>query len=382
MPGQRHSIALAAALAASACTGTTVVADKLDVLFVIDNSNTMREKQAALSAALPSFTNRLAAAFGELPSLHVAVISTDVGVESAVAPGCSTVGDDGLLQTTPRIAGCTPPNDHYIIDLPGPTGTRVRNYDGDLPNTIACIASLGIGGCQVEQPLEALKRALDGRHPENDGFLRNDARLLVIILTDEDDCSLTDPSILDPKGGITTSFPCFQEGVRCDPDAPAELGEKSDCAPRDNSTHAAHVDDYVTFLQGLKPDPHDIVVTTISGDPTPVVVGLSPLALPELEASCSGPTGSAAPAVRLAGFVSEFGALGKSSSICSGSLDQALSTAIAATCDCTVTTGDRSYYACDSGTGVGLLPIFASVAIAVGRRRRLSQSRLDPERRR
>ena len=47
-------------------------------------------------------------------------------------------------------------------------------------------------GCGIEGTLEVLRRALDGRHPENAGFLRDDALLLVVFVTNEDDNSPVD----------------------------------------------------------------------------------------------------------------------------------------------------------------------------------------------
>src|SRR5262245_681481 len=52
----------------------------LDLLFVIDNSNSMMEEQAALASALPRFVDALSGAAGGLPNLHVGVISADVGI--------------------------------------------------------------------------------------------------------------------------------------------------------------------------------------------------------------------------------------------------------------------------------------------------------------
>ena len=67
-----------------------------------------------------------------------------------------------------------------------PGGTREVNYTGKLEDALSCISHVGDAGCGFESPLEAIKRALDGRHPENAGFLRPGAFLAVVILTDED----------------------------------------------------------------------------------------------------------------------------------------------------------------------------------------------------
>jgi hypothetical protein len=327
----------------------------------------MAEKQGALVAALPTFVDRLERSFDGLPSLHIGVISTDVGVEGIEIQGCSTSGDDGILQRTPRIGGCRPPTDPYISDVVLADGARSRNYTGDLANEIACIVPLGVGGCQIEQPLEAIRRALDGRHAANIGFLRDDARLAVVLITDEDDCSLSDPTILG-EHTPPTSFSCFQHGVRCEPDDATTRGEKSGCVPRADSSYLGDVGMYVAFLSGLKADPADITVVEIAGNPDPVVVGDSLLGAPQLQSSCRGELGDAVPAIRLRSFVNAFG--GGAASICASDFDAALTEVISTLCDCSVSTQDESFYACDAGPGAGGTLILLSIVFTRRRGRR------------
>ena len=153
------------------------------MLFVVDNSSSMGAEQARLTRAFESFVVDLEGAAGSLPSLHVGVVSTDVGIAPFLAEACAGNGDEGRLQSVPRTLGCVPPSGSFIIDAESRDGTRVRNYSDTLANTFACIAPLGIGGCGFEQPLESLKRALDGSICENAGLLRANARLVLVILT-------------------------------------------------------------------------------------------------------------------------------------------------------------------------------------------------------
>ena len=99
-----------------------------------------------------------------------------------------------------------------------PGGGRHINYSGTLPDALSCISSVGDAGCGLEAPLEAMKRALDGSHPENAGFVRRGALLAVVILTDEDDCS-ADPALFGrpPVAADSRDFTCAQEAYLCDP---------------------------------------------------------------------------------------------------------------------------------------------------------------------
>ena len=53
-------------------------------------------------------------------------------------------------------------------------------------------------------------------------FFRPEANLAIVILADEDDCSLLDPALLGTSAelGPLSAFRCFEHGVVCDPDAP------------------------------------------------------------------------------------------------------------------------------------------------------------------
>ncbi|MBW2462818.1 MAG: hypothetical protein JRH11_14295, partial [Deltaproteobacteria bacterium] len=91
----------------------------LSLLFVIDDSESMAEEQAAFAAGLPPMLRALTSGdldgdgghdFSPIVSLRVGVISTDMGTAGFEHPTCnaSDLGDDGLLLTAgdPSIAGC------------------------------------------------------------------------------------------------------------------------------------------------------------------------------------------------------------------------------------------------------------------------------------
>jgi len=100
--------------------------------------------------------------------------------------GCAGDVDTGMLVNTSDRAGCP-------TAFPGRVFTF---HPGDPPSAdelasdVACIAAVGTHGCGIEQPLEAMRVALD--MPD---FHRDDAVLGVIIVTDEDDCSHAGPRI-------------------------------------------------------------------------------------------------------------------------------------------------------------------------------------------
>ncbi len=190
----------------------------LDILFLVDNSFSMLDEQRALADALPDFFDRLGA-FG-LPSIHVGVISPDLGGFDGAIPICQGHGDGGALQVTPRIEGCQPPSPEPWIRDTRSGNIRLTNYQGTLAESFACIGQLGTQGCGFEQHLAAIERATSPDHVGNAGFLRSDAKLAVIILADEDDCSASDRRLFewqdDPELGPPGSFRCSEFGLRCD----------------------------------------------------------------------------------------------------------------------------------------------------------------------
>ena len=306
--------------------------EAIDILFVIDNSGSMQNDQYALvSAAGQQLFAQLEVELGGMPDLHLGVVSTDLGAGPYPISGCTGTGDNGIFQSARGDAApvdCTGPTDSYIVDIDDGAGGRIRNYDPvqGLAGTFSCIGRLGITGCGFEQPLEAMRRALDGTNPENAGFLRDDAFLLVVLLTDEDDCSAFDTAMFDTAStmpddplGALSSFRCFEYGVRCDPDNPRTLGAKQDCVTRDDSPYMTPVDDFAAFLATQKTDPSLVMLAGIVPPPGPVaVVGAQETGNPVLGEACTPPPipcppeepdcsqGPVQPAVRLDAIIHSF----------------------------------------------------------------------------
>jgi hypothetical protein len=303
----------------------------LDILFVVDDSGSMyRQQQLLVTEADASLFGELAFENdGVLPNLHVAVTSTSVqlGAYSDLG-GCQAQDvDDGrfLGGASCNIDGT------FLTDVDDGAGGRVTNYTDSLSATFACQASLGVEGCGFEQPLQAMKLALDGSNAENADFLRDDAMLLVVFLTDEDDCSASDDALFDPADeslGPLSSFRCFEYGVVCDPDEPRAVGEKDRCAPREDSAYEQAVASYVDYLVGVKGDPSKVMVAGIFGSADGVDVEPDPnlpghLMLGDL---CGGGDATSAnPAVRLGAFTDAFPARDFFSDICAAPMDKSLS---------------------------------------------------------
>jgi hypothetical protein len=202
---------------------------KVDLLFVVDDSASMGEEQEALRREFPALIRALTSGdrdgdgtvdFPPVQDLHLGVVSTDMGLQGIDGIlGCGGLGKDGVLQSAgdTELAGCEESYPSFLsYDAETDSPTQVASDFG-------CIASLGTEGCGFEQPLEAALKALtpsdsstgfvssagfpdaDRGHgdTDNDGFLRpNDPEgpsvLGVVVVTDEEDCSWSDPRHLTP----------------------------------------------------------------------------------------------------------------------------------------------------------------------------------------
>jgi hypothetical protein len=171
----------------------------IDILFVIDDSPSTKDKQDVFAANFGNFVQALDGFATGRPNLHIGVVTSSIDIKNNnFGSNCPSpnLTYDGRLQNSPTSAGCPAPSDRYISDIKS-GGSRMTNYSGTLDQSLSCIAEIGAGGCGFEMPLEAMKRALDDSHPENSGFLRPGAYLAVIILTDEDDASVHDFSLFN-----------------------------------------------------------------------------------------------------------------------------------------------------------------------------------------
>ena len=322
----------------------------LDIIFLIDNSGSMREEQANLSRNFPVFIAALESLPEGLPNVHIGVLSSDLGAgrfTGQAVEGCTRLGGDhGIFQTRPRVdagACAAAIKTGNFISANG----SMRNFDGSISDALSCIADLGTRGCGFEHQLGAIARALGadagGIPPENAGFLRDDALLALVIITDEDDCSAPDDTdlfdsgqtlITDPLGPLD-SYRCNEFGHLCDgvpPPRTQEAANLMNCHSNENGP-LTRIGDFVRFFKSLKASPDDVIVAAITGPATPYSVELHQVRErvsgllenePRVVPSCMSTNGSAAPAVRLKDFIDGFGLNGTLESICEGDFSPAM----------------------------------------------------------
>jgi hypothetical protein len=280
----------------------------VDILFMIDNSGSMLAEQQSLQANFPKFMQVLETLEGGAPNMHIGVITSDMGQHATdgnggvAVGGCVGAGDDGAMVTATGISG------RFIIDELTPSGTRNRNYSGTLGDAFASIAGVGTDGCGIEQHLSAVERAL--KNPANVGFLRPEAKLAVIVIADEDDCSLAHNNLFETGvDGAVLNFRCTQSGITCT-DTPdlTKPGVRTDCEPNDQSQYLEPVDRYVDAIKSLKPNWHDdVLVAGILGKNDPFEIKLNDKQQPILAPSCTyAGDQTAVPALRIADFLEQF----------------------------------------------------------------------------
>ena len=98
------------------CQLTVANTDKVDLLFMVDNSGSMREEQEALRRELPKLIQGLTSGlrsdgstFAPAKDLHLGVVSSDMGLIGIQGiPGCDGLGDDGVMNNVPDpgLPGC------------------------------------------------------------------------------------------------------------------------------------------------------------------------------------------------------------------------------------------------------------------------------------
>jgi hypothetical protein len=299
-----------------------ILRNQVDLLFVVDNTEDMAERQADLGELFTGMLHNLAFGRG-LPDLHIGVVSTDLGVGqfSDAVGQCTNRGDGGTL-LAPSNRGCASTSDPFLAYSQGDMGETISNFEGDIASAFRCMSYLGEAGCDYEQPLEAMRSSLFQARQDGLGFVRPNSVLAVVILTSEDDCSAFNSEIFNPDAtkflGDSPNFRCFQSGVICDGDDVYQPGSRDGCRPHPQSNFITSVTDYVEFLEELKPNPADRVVTAIVGDPGRVVIGRDEQIMEsELLAACEDETGNDAyPGIRLSAFADAFGDTGQTTSIC------------------------------------------------------------------
>jgi hypothetical protein len=230
-------------------TGDPIPLTAVDLLVVVDNSGALAQEQAILSGALFELVGGLmyplpTSPYAAVDDLRIAATTVNMGFSSdgvnndeywpgAMVDACSGFGDDGAFHTSmpSQVAiqnGVIPCDDTAAQCPPGwdcvgteedddTPGQGVCNSGGTLPETVidcpelddapwaetttdsanadlaaqaACLARQGTSGCGFEQQLASPARAFT-REDQAD-FVRDNAVLAVIVMSDEEDCSMQD----------------------------------------------------------------------------------------------------------------------------------------------------------------------------------------------
>jgi hypothetical protein len=234
-------------------TGVT----KIDLLLMIDNSVSMADKQDVLKAAVPVLIGRLvsprcidqtgaptgmsaqpdgtcadavsAPEFAPVSDIHIGIVSSSLGSHGGVVcaapapgddPGNSHLDDQGHLIGTERTGLITWNNSGFLAWDPAgrantpPGESSAANLSA---NFAAMIEATGEHGCGFEASLESWYRFLIDPEPpatvskvgnatvrqgidsallaQRAAFLRPDSLVAIVMLTDENDCSIRDDGI-------------------------------------------------------------------------------------------------------------------------------------------------------------------------------------------
>jgi hypothetical protein len=171
---------------------------KMDIVFLVDNSGSMKEEQTNLAANFPKFVkviNDYKTKSGDPLDFRLGVMSSDDGA------------DQGALNTKRAAdapSGCSA----------GPARPWLERADGDVAGFFSCRAQFGTKGSNIERPLENMALSVTSGAASNnaggEAFVRKDALLAFIVITDEDEGGTEDeparamaayPAIFDQAKG-------------------------------------------------------------------------------------------------------------------------------------------------------------------------------------
>lgn len=164
--------------------------EKMDIVFIIDNSGSMATHQNNLAQNFPAFANVIdnyVTRGNQLLDYRIGVTTTsrEIAYSSGGIPVPSFPAEDGALIQ----------KDECNMSRPW-----IQRTDPDVVGTFSCLAPVGTAGLGFEMPLVVADWAVDERVADgaNDSFFRDDALLAIVILTDEDDCSMQDNNFTIP----------------------------------------------------------------------------------------------------------------------------------------------------------------------------------------
>lgn len=164
---------------------------KIDLLLVIDGSISMDVAQDKLATSLDSFLTAIETELVNLADYRIGVVTTTdypYNADGCHAPG-SLVSRTGGPSSSDAVCGPFAQG-----------GAWISSEDGDIAAKFSCIAGIGVGNGNVELTAQAIIGAITGDGPGgcNAGFIRDDALLVIVNITDTDD-----PSAYPPGQGST-----------------------------------------------------------------------------------------------------------------------------------------------------------------------------------
>lgn len=193
-----------------------IAAQKTDILFVIDNSGSMKEEQEGIARELPAFIEELKQGGGVAQDFQVGVITSTVYLFAEGFQWKEFSTQAGRLQGIPVLlpdGGTTSGPDKVL-----------RGGDPAIVEKFRQLVQQGTAGSGEETPFEAVRLAVTGQLAStpleqggNQGFLRDGARLLVVVVSDEDDCSETGRPPKVSVGGLMSKDYCGEQAALLTP---------------------------------------------------------------------------------------------------------------------------------------------------------------------
>lgn len=298
----------------------------VDLLVVVDDSSSMPRKQAVLAKSIPSVVDSLWGLHNDIGEpiavdVNVMLTTTNMGNPlcedfqqhppergAPIYTGCNERidrfqdgfdADDSYACTDACPTDVVPENGEHFInfgtagdnlpDVPDQDVTGDGSLEGPAGQALACLAPMGRKGCGYESPLESMLQALnpgawwnneeDGRRP----FMRKGSVIMILVVSDEADCSIKDFDVFDPSGEYGTDYwnerpgmgvmpssaICWNAGVECG--EPDQNGVYADCEATDTGVMMP-VSRYTDYLVGYLTEQtgRHVFMTLLTGVPSVV----------------------------------------------------------------------------------------------------------------
>ncbi len=254
---------------------TLKVADKLDLLFMIDSSISMGDKQQVLQQAVPLLLRSLITPncldgggnvvgqtdesgvcvsgtpeFAPVTDIHIGIISSSLGAHGGQVCATDALDDDHAhLVAKQRSISSWNDSGFLVWDPSGTKSTPPGETDADtlVADFTDHVAAVGTEGCGYEASLEAVFRFLSQPDPpetvvqdsgvtvqqgidsellaERAAFLRADSAVAIVLISDENDCSIVDSGQgwlvgYQSNGGTPFRMPRATSACAVDPNSP------------------------------------------------------------------------------------------------------------------------------------------------------------------